>query len=789
MFLLSPLFCEAAGTCASGDRVTLRDGWKFLRSDVGSTWELVRPVQKGKPEEVPLWEDVTLPHTFNAEDCVDPDVNYYQGPGWYRTVLSVSNPYPSGRTVLEFAGSGQVTDVYIGMEKVGHHVGGYDKWSVDITDAVSSFLHSDIASRFGGGVPLAIRCDNSRDAERIPSTMSDFVVYGGIYRPLVMSYCPEVSMSSLRLDTSVDGKGHGSIDISAEIRNPDGEKTADVTYSLTSPSGKVVLAGRRKGVALDGVLNLGRFEVKSPELWDVASPALYRCDVELSVSGATSGISAETGFRSFVFEEKGPFLLNGRRLLLRGTHRHEDHAGYGAAVPDSIVRREMRMMKEMGANFIRLGHYQQSDLVLHLCDSLGILVWEEIPWCRGGIGGDSYKNQARSMLVNMISQHRNHPSVIIWGLGNENDWRGDFPEFDEKKIHDFMSELNGMAHDLDSSRKTAIRRCEFCSDIVDVYSPTIWAGWYSGAYQDYAAMETSAIGRYPHFLHAEWGGDSHAGRNAEELPERLDAGDRHGDWSESYIVRLFDWHLKEQEKMPMLTGAAFWTFKDFATPLRPGNPIPYVNQKGVVQRDLTPKESYYVFQSWWAEKPMLHIYGHDWPVRWGAEGQEREVLVYSNCSEVELFLNGKSLGVRKRDTRDFPAAGLHWNVKFATGHNELRAVAASERLEDSVALEYQTAAWGRPADFRAYVKELGKGRKLLTVQLVDADGNCCLDEAGFITFGIAGDGTLARNRGTATGSGKIQAANGRARIVVNAGEGKSCVSVKYQGLKTKLVEI
>lgn len=149
--------------------------------------------------------------------------------------------------------------------------------------------------------------------------------------------------------------------------------------------------------------------------------------------------------------------------------------------------------------------------------------------------------------------------------------------------------------------------------------------------------------------------------------------DRNGDWSESYIIRLFDWHLKEQETMLWLTGSLFWTFKDFSTPLRPQNPIPYVNQKGVVQRDGTPKESYYVFQSYWSPKPMLHIYGHSWPVRWGKPDEPKEILVYSNCPEVELFVNGTSQGRKKRNSQDFPAAGLHWDVALKEGDNQIEA--------------------------------------------------------------------------------------------------------------------
>jgi beta-galactosidase len=132
-----------------------------------------------------------------------------------------------------------------------------------------------------------------------------------------------------------------------------------------------------------------------------------------------------------------------------------------------------------------------------------------------------------------------------------------------------------------------------------------------------------------------------------------------------------DWHLKEQETMPWLTGTAQWPFKDFSTPVRPDNPVPYMNQKGVVERDLTKKEAYFVFQSYWTSKPMAHIYGHSWPVRWGSEGEEKMVKVYSNCEEAELFLNGKSYGIKKRNSQHFPAAGLRWNVVFNKGSNHI----------------------------------------------------------------------------------------------------------------------
>ena len=520
------------------------------------------------------------------------------------------------------------------------------------------------------------------------------------------------------------------------------------------------------------------------------------------------------GFRHFEFVEKGPFRLNGSRLLLRGTHRHEDHAGVGAAMTEEQMRAEMTLMKEMGVNFIRLGHYQQSDIILSLCDELGILVWEEIPWCRGGLGGEQYQAQAKRMLTNMIHTHYNHPAVIIWGLGNENDWPNDFPEFDKGKIRSFMKELHELAHQSDDSRVTAIRRCDFCKDIVDVYSPSIWAGWYRGIFTDYKNASFHEMQQVKHFFHAEWGGDCHARRHAEDPFINLDkieagkgaderAGDASlyggnarastdGDWSESYMVRLIDWHLKEQETMDWLTGAAYWPFKDFSTPVRPENPVPYVNQKGVVERDLTPKETYYVFQSYWAKKPMIHIYGHTWPIRWGKPEEMKEILVYSNCPQVELIVNGVPQGIKKRNSQDYPAAGLHWNCKLQAGENTVIALSKGKAVvADTLRFVYETRTWGKPAQLQAKVTHCGGESSgdisMVEVQLTDAKGVPCLDAVNYIEFGLAGDGQLIENQGTSTGSRKVQAYNGRAAIRVDKRKGESVVSVRCDIPEVKTV--
>ena len=813
--LLILLLATAGHITIAQQKTRLINNWEVVRQDLGGVWEAVRPVTAGNPESLPIWDKVNLPHCFNARDAVDPDVNYYQGPGWYRTTLDINNPYANGRTLLHFEGAGQKTDVYVYTTKVASHLGGYDEWTADITKAVEDFKKTDVFKKqFKGKVPVEIRCDNSRDLESIPSQLSDFNVYGGIYRYLNLVYVPALSLDKVFASAEVDKAGVlGKLDIKARFYNPGNGNSASGKVEVTDPQGRVIASAVYNLNAINTDVKLAGFQVKKPKLWSPADPALYKVTVTVKSGDQTFTQTEKVGFRNFEFVDNGPFNLNGKRLLLRGTHRHEDNAGVAEAMTEDMMVKEMQLMKDMGVNFIRLGHYQQSRIILNLCDSLGILVWEEEPWCRGGLGGEVYKNQARAMLTNMIEQHYNHPAIILWGLGNENDWAGDFPEFDKAKIHAFMAEQNDRAHQLDPSRKTTIRRCDFCADVPDVYSPSIWAGWYRGIYTEYKKTTEEEFKKVKHFFHAEWGGDSHALRHSENpdnalskvktgtgTDERLgDASlvggaarvSKDGDWSESYICNLFDWHLKEQETMPWLTGSAFWIFKDFSTPIRPDNPIPYMNQKGVVERDMTPKESYYVFQSYWTEKPMAHIYGHTWPIRWGEAGEYKMVKVYSNCDNAELFVNGKSMGIKKRNSQDFPAAGLHWQVIFNKGKNNIKVIAHKGKttVTDEIDQEYQTDKWDKPAHM--VFQKIAEVNGIITVQvkLVDSKGIQCLDAVNWVNFSLAGDGKLLDDLGTSSGSRKVQVYNGRAIISLKTNGGKSVVGVASPGLQSVFINL
>jgi beta-galactosidase len=773
----------------------LAEGWEYFQGTLDGPWEVWHS------EELATWQPVPMPHCFNAYDACDPDTPYYRGHGWYRTHVPIANPYPNGRTLLHFEGAGQETTIYVGEKLAGKHIGGYDEFVVDITDLLPTPKID--------AVPIAVLCDNSRNLDRMPSDFSDFSLYGGMYRHVNLVYVPSVSLETIHIQTKLPSPtGPAEITIIGTLYNPTDEANPlDITLEVTDPTGASIHHLSHTIQPWKNSTPLTNFPIPAPQLWSPAKPQLYECTITVRSKNGEYTAHERFGLRHTEWIQHGPFKLNGERLLLRGTHRHEDHAGYAAAMPDDLIDQEMQLIKQAGVNFIRLAHYQQSRRVLELCDRLGILVWEEIPWCRAGIGSEVFKEMGRRTLRNMISQHYNHPSVLLWGLGNENDWPTEYPTIDKPAIRAYLQELNDLSHQLDPSRKTTIRRLDFARDIPDVYSPSIWAGWYSGTYQEYQKSLETQRDRVNHLFHAEWGADSHAGRHSED-PDRILAqiatgrgtderglaylstgGDtrvsRDGDWSETYACNLFDWHLKTQETLPWLTGSAQWIFKDFTTPLRVENPVPRVNQKGLVERDMTKKEAYFVFQSYWSDVPMARIYGHTWPVRWGEPDEQKMVKVYSNCDTAELFVNGKSAGVKRRNSQDFPAAGLRWLTPFSPGTNNLRVVAkrGNTTVTDEISFLYQTEKWGKPASLK--LTEIHRDTDKVTVEatLYDAKGILCLDARNQVRFSVAGGAKLIDNLGTPRGSRVVQLYNGRAQItLLTAPTLQSVVAVNTLGI-------
>ena len=744
--------------------VNLDRDWSYAAQRVGTPAEL--GVAAG-------WTAVTLPHTWNATDATDDAPGYRRDASWYRRTLDVS-AYPAGsRFVLYFEGANTVADVWVNGTRAGGHVGGYVGFEVDVTSLVRRDRPSEIM----------VRVSNATNAELIPSDKNDYVIYGGLTRDVWLRVLPAVSLGRVTVRTPNVTAKSATATVEVPVTGAAAGMTVEAT--LRAPDGRVVARVNRP--AADST-RLTLPAVRAPRLWSPDSPALYTVSIALRRGAAlVDSTSERTGFRFYRFEPNGPFYLNGQRLLLRGTHRHEEAAGLGAALPDSMHRADMAAIKAMGANFVRLGHYPQDPTVYRTADSLGILLWDELPWSRGGLGDSTWKANTRRLLAEQIAQNVSHPSIILWSMGNEVADVLDADDHSErtspKAIETFMAELSAIAHRLDPSRPTATRKFDAGFRAIDVYSPSIWAGWYGGQYRDYEKSITAAHAKFPRLVHMEYGADALYGRHSEtpNADVRADTGTaervgklvannaRDGDWSESYQTDLVDWHLTVSERLPWLTGTAQWAFRDFATPLRPENPIPYVNQKGLVTRDGLYKDAYYVYKARWTTSPKFaYIVSHTWLDRSGPKGVAREVRVYSNCARVALSNNGASLGTKTRTAGDFPAEGLRWPVTFVEGANALVARCADAAATDSIAVRYGYEATGKPDHIELTVDSTIAGRRLLVATVVDAAGRRVLDFAGRVYFAADGAAAIATARGTPTGTATIQAANGRATIELTA---------------------
>ena len=733
-------------------QTTLNEGWHFT-FEGGAT--------------VP----VTLPHTWNATDTMDTDAarHYRRGQGIYELAFSPNPVWAGQRIWLEFEAVSQRGWVYFDDVLLAEHHGGYTAFGVEIPNRAGR---------------LKVIADNTPDPDLIPSDMSDFFLYGGITRNVWLYTTAGAWVEALQVQTHVaktEGQALVKLQIAGNV-----SAVKQVRLSLMGVGFDASVDAHVEAVIAEHVtVAMPPLHGNAYQRWSPDAPNLYRLNVALEITQASDtvwqSVEEVIGFRLVHFPAGGTFSLNGERLLLRGTHRHEDWAGYGGAVPDAITRHEFEQIKAAGFNFVRLGHYPQSRAALKACDELGLIVWEELPWCRGGVGEERFKGYTRAMLHEMITQHINHPSIVFWGLGNELDWDSEHPHSTDARVIEFLTELHTLTHTLDPSRLTALRRFELGATVVDVYSPSIWAGWYRGNYQDYEQNLTQALARYPRMIHAEWGGDSHAGRHREAPHIPLAVGSdvhnaevagvatssdgearysKDGDWSESYIIDLMEWHLRVQARLANFSGGAQWVFKDFGTPLRPENPVPYINQKGLLDRDGHPKDVYALFCARQTQTPVVHIESNAWGVR-PAE-QVHQVRVISNLPAVELWIDGVSYGRKTADDRQFPLRGLVWEVRLRTGEHRLEAVGEDTR--------HCIRSLASLTDDRATAFTVTQGEGYIAVQLTGNRGYPVLNDERTVRF-IADSPTVIQQYGGVMGANAVvETANGYAwvRIAPNA---------------------
>ena len=616
--------------------VNINSGWKFIQSNVSQT-----DVLKQK------FEKVDLPHTWNKFDGQDGGGDYYRGSCWYYKKLGKINKKDNEVIYLEFEGVQSIADVYFNNVLLTHHEGGFSTFRCRIDEHLNN---ENI---------IMVRADNSAN-DRIYPQWADFTFFGGIYRDVNM-----ITTNYTHFDLDYYGsegikvtprlyRKKWSVDVETYIVNAD---NIEIEYQVIDKNGVHILDGVTKDTKFT-------FSIDNPHLWNgTKDPFTYNLTLKLMRDGVTlDNESVCFGLRTYKIDPQKGFFLNGESYPLRGVSRHQDRLDCGWAISKADHKEDMELIKEVGANTIRLAHYQHDQYFYNLCDEYGMVVWAEIPYISMDLtnGHENAKNQMKELIY----QNYNHPSIVVWGLSNEITMGGETPELIEKH-----NDLNNLVHSIDKTRLTTMAQVSMLdvdsemNRISDVISYNHYFGWYGGEVGDNATWLDDFHNRYPKTCLgvSEYG--------CEAVLKWHTSNPQMGDYSEEYQCYYHHNMLETFATRPYLWATHVWNMFDFAADSRDEGGVKGRNNKGLVTYDReTKKDSFYLYKAYWSDEPFIHLAKKRYVYRNEAK---TEVLVYSNQSEVTLYLNGKLLESKK---------GSHvftFNVNLDKRKNKLMAVSGS----------------------------------------------------------------------------------------------------------------
>ena len=679
---------------AQRESKTINDSWKFLQGECTTAIDSAFNDAN--------WTSVHLPHTWNTDAYTEKD--YYRGTGWYRRQISIPQSWKEKQIFLKLDAASKAATIYINGKKVGEHTGGYTACTFDITPFCSLNTPNS----------LAICVDNAR--QDIPPISGDFTFFGGIYRDVWLTAVPKqhfhltnYGSEGIFISTPQVSEEKGTILIRGDIKNDATQKASlELEHIIYHPDGSIAQSLKQSIQIKAGEQYSFRAEtspILSPQLWTPETPHLYRVESILRDKKTKTVLDQSnhyTGFRWFSFDGERGFSLNGKPYKLRGICRHQDQKPIGVALTDEMHRRDIKLMKEMGTNFIRISHYPQDDALLEMCDKLGMLAWEEIPIIDIVPDTPGYTENCERNLREMIRQHHNHPSIISWGYMNEILLVTQRRYKKEEELKPILERTLALANRLEVVLKeedtTRVSTMAFhgsnsynkvgLGSITDIVGWNLYQGWYGGnltGFEQYLEEQHKKYPSHPMIV-SEYGAGS---------DKRLHSLQPHAfDFSIEYQQKYLEHYLPVLEETSYICGGTHWNFIDFSSALRDES-MPRINNKGLVYSDRTPKDVYYYYKAAWRQDiPVLHIASRDWTHRSGVQhGKEAVILpvkVYTNLPEVELFIDGKSLG--KQKTKNF---AVTFEVPFCQKEHFIAAKAENRKaaqdisfVEDGIRLNF-----------------------------------------------------------------------------------------------------
>ena len=568
-------------------------------------------------------ETVSLPHTWNAIDGQDGGNDYFRGSCLYTKKINKSDLPEADLYYLEIRGANSSADVYVDGNRLAHHDGGYSTWRVNLTEALT------------GENELQIVVDNSPNEEVYPQ-MADFTFYGGLYRNVYL-----VAVNESHFD--LDYYGGSGLKITPEVKGNDATVTVEV-YTTGMKNGQqisyTVLDAEGNEIARQVTAEkTAVFEIKDVHLWQGRrDPYLYTCKVAI-VDGedCLDNVESTFGCRYFEVDPERGFILNGEEYPLRGVSRHQDRLGIGNALLPEHHEEDIALIMEVGATTIRLAHYQHDQYFYDLCDRNGLVIWAEIPYISRHMP-DGRENTI-SQMKELVTQNYNHASIFFWGLSNEISIAGsDDDLLENHKI------LNDLVHEMDKTRLTTIAAVSMCKltdpyiQIPDLVSYNHYFGWYGG--------DTSMNGPWFDKFHATF--PSIPIGCSEYGCEALDwhtSDPKQGDYTEEYQAYYHEELIKQLFSRKYIWATHVWNMFDFGADARAEGGENGQNHKGLVTMDRKyKKDSFYAYKAWLSDEPFVHLCGKRYVDR--VEDVTR-VIVYSNQPEVELFVNGESIGKKE----------------------------------------------------------------------------------------------------------------------------------------------